>query len=223
MPLLFAAWERFAKEDFARVLKLVSVIAFRYSVVSGLNTNELEPVYHHASKSVLDGTAPSVARVFEILQPIYVSDERFKGDFSTLEIDTSGQGRRLARYVLFRLERDASNFPRDYESDPGTIEHILPENPPQVWEATFAGNDWPKYAYRVGNLTLLEAASNRAVGNGTFAEKRAAYAQSQYRLTIAITEEYPDEWTTAAVDARQGRLAERAAHVWRSDYARGQA
>ena len=222
MPLLFAAWEKFSKEDFARILKLVSVISFRFSVVSGLNTNELEPVYHHAAKSVLNGTAPSVAVVFDMLRPIYVSDEKFGGDFSALDIDTSGQGRRLARYVLFRLESDASNLPRDYESDPGTIEHILPENPAQVWEATFPANDWAKNVYRVGNLTLLEAARNRAIGNGTFTEKRAAYVQSQYRLTTAIINDSPEEWTTASVDARQRRLAERATHIWRSDYIQGQ-
>lgn len=222
MPLLFAAWEKFSPEDFARVLKLVSVVAFRYSVVSGLNTNELEPVYHHAAKNVLNGGASSVANVFEILRSIYVPDEKFKGNFSALEIDTSGQGRRLARYVLFKLEIDASGVARDYESDPGSIEHILPENPTQAWEATFSVDDWAKYVYRVGNLTLLEAARNRDVGNGTFAEKRAAYAQSKYRLATAITEEYPEEWTMTSTDARQSKLAERAAHIWRSDYVQGQ-
>ena len=189
-------------------------------MVSGLNTNELEPAYHQAAKCVLNGTAPSVAAVFDILRPIYVSDEKFSANFSSLEIDTSGQGRRLVRYVLFRLERDASNLPRDHESDPGTIEHILPENPAQVWESTFPVNDWAKHVYRLGNLSLLEAAHNRAIGNGTFTEKRAAYAHSQYRLTIAINDDSPEEWTPASVDARQRRLAERATHVWRSDHVR---
>jgi len=30
-PVLFAAWERFSREDFVRVLKLVSIISFRYT------------------------------------------------------------------------------------------------------------------------------------------------------------------------------------------------
>lgn len=221
MPLLFAAWEKFSKEDFARVLKLVGVVAFRYSVVSGLNTNELEPIYHNAAKNVLSGQAPSVASVFEILRPIYVSDDKFKGAFATLDMDTSGQGRRLARYVLFKLESDASDLPRDHETDPGSIEHILPENPAQVWEGAIPANGWAKYVYRVGNLTPLEAVRNREIGNGTFTEKRVAYGQSQYRMTSLIPEKYPGEWTTASIDARQLGLAERAAHVWRSDYVQG--
>ena len=51
-PVLFAAWERFSSDDFVRVLKLVSVVSFRY-LVSGRNTNTLEPVYHEAAKAIL--------------------------------------------------------------------------------------------------------------------------------------------------------------------------
>src|SRR5262249_54578871 len=56
-PLMFAAWERFRQPDFLRVLKLVSVISFRYTVVSALSTSALETVYHQAAKAVLDGSA----------------------------------------------------------------------------------------------------------------------------------------------------------------------
>ena len=88
-PLLFTAWERFSKENFARVLKIVSVISFRYTIVSGLNTNSLEPVYHSAAKAVLDGDAAQPGAVFDHLRPIYVSDEKFRQDFAMLELDTS--------------------------------------------------------------------------------------------------------------------------------------
>ena len=57
MPLLFTAWESFSAEDFVRVLKLVSVISFRYMVVGGLNPNALESACHRAAKAVMDGDA----------------------------------------------------------------------------------------------------------------------------------------------------------------------
>lgn len=65
-PLLFAAWERFSKEDFKRVLKLVSAITFRHSTVGARNANELEPVYHAAAKALLDGkiTEPGACSIF---------------------------------------------------------------------------------------------------------------------------------------------------------------
>ena len=60
-PLLFAAWESL-REDFVRILKLVSVVSFRYTVVSRLNTNALEPVYHAAARRCSTGPPPAPRR-----------------------------------------------------------------------------------------------------------------------------------------------------------------
>lgn len=77
--LLFAAWERLDRSDFTRVLKLVTVISFRYSVISDLNTNELEPVYHRAARNVFGGQARTPAEVFQLLKSIYVTDKIYSG------------------------------------------------------------------------------------------------------------------------------------------------
>jgi hypothetical protein len=45
-PLVFAIWEKLEPAEFARVLKLLAVMLFRYSAVSGLNPNALELVFH---------------------------------------------------------------------------------------------------------------------------------------------------------------------------------
>lgn len=218
-PLLLVAWEKFSKTDFERTLKLVSIIAFRYTIVSGLNPNDLEPAYHYAAKAVLDGSAAGPAGVFEKLRPIYVDDEKFKQDFAMLEVSTSGQRKQLAKYVLCRLEEDAGNHPCDHETDPATIEHILPENPTEPWEQAFPCERWDAYINRLGNLTLLESNRNREVGNQTYREKLCAYADSAYALASRLPEEAPEQWTPELLEARQRRMAERAAHLWRSDFA----
>jgi len=218
-PLLFAAWECFSREDFARVLKLVSVLSFRYTVVSGLNTNELEPVYHQAAKAVLDGSARFPAAVFERLKGVYVDDTKFDRDFALLSVDTSGQRKKLAKYILARLENDRSGRGCDPETDPATVEHILPENPSDSWTAMFPREQWESSVYRVGNLTLLEAALNRTVGNNEYADKLAAYPQSSYFLSQDVIEMAPEQWTPELLDARQRRLAQRAVHLWRADFA----
>lgn len=219
-PLLFAAWEKFKdKTDFARVLKLVSTIAFRYTVVSGLNPNDLEPAYHFAAKAVLDGSAPTPAAVFEKLRAIYVSDDKFRQDFSTLEVSTAGQRKQVAKYILCRLESDASGRECDHEIDPATIEHILPENPSDQWEAAFPREYWEGRASRLGNLVLLEAHLNRELGNAAFAEKSEAYNRSTYLLARRIRAIAPEEWTPELLEARQRELAERAVHIWRADFA----
>lgn len=217
-PLLFAAFERFQPADFVRVLKLLSVVSFRYTVVSGLNTNELEPVYHRAAKAVLDGRATTPADVFAEIRGIYVGDEAFERDFAALDLDTSGQRKRLVKYVLCKLESDACGVPRDYESDTGTIEHILPENAGADWDAFFDPQRQAEQVYRLGNLTLLEASLNRQVGNQLLAAKRALYAQSGYAITRSIAADEDDTWTAAALARRQAQMARRAAHLWRSDF-----
>lgn len=218
-PLLFAAWERFGdKADFARVLKLVSVIAFRYTVISGLNPNDLEPAYHAAAKAVLDGAAPTPAAVFDKLRSIYVADDKFRQDFSALEVSTSGQRKQLARYILCRLEGDASGYECDHETDPGTIEHILPENPSEQWECAFPRDSWEGRINRLGNLALLESTVNRSLGNAQYADKLVAYARSYYSLARQIPPLAPEDWTPEHIDLRQKSMADRAAHLWRADF-----
>ena len=218
-PLLFAAWESFSPADFVRVLRLVSAVSFRHTVVSGLNPNALEGVYHGAAKAVGERTARTPAAVFEHLRAIYVDDVKTRQDFSRLAVSTRGRSKRLAKYILARLEQDAAGRACDPETDPGSIEHILPENPADDWRDTFDPGRWEESAYRLGNLTLLERSSNRQVGNAAYADKAAAYAGSRYALSRRVAEHAPEQWTPELLDARQNRLAARAAHLWRSDFA----
>ena len=219
MPLLFAAWEPFSSEDFVRILKLVSVISFRYTVISSLHTNGLELVYHNAAKAVIDGEAASPAEVFERLKPIYVDDQKMRQDFALLTVSTRGQRKKLAKYILARLEGDAAGHHCDPDTDPGTIEHILPENPTEAWSESFTPERWDVSVYRLGNLTLLEAPANRTVGNEAYTDKYAAYNESAYALTREIPQMAPEQWTPEFVDKRQRQLAARAVHLWRSDFA----
>ena len=83
----------------------------------------------------------------------------------------------------------------------------------------FPAHLWETRVYRLGNLTLLEPPLNRRVGNTDYAEKVAAYGDSHYALTRAIPADAPLQWTPELLDSRQERLAARAVHLWRSDFA----
>lgn len=218
MPAFFAAWERWEKAEFVKLMKLIAVFSFRYTVVSGLNPNDLEPLYHELAKGILNESVRSAAGAFRVLERLYPSDEKFESDFIELAISTGGQRAKLVRYVLCRIESIASGIPRDWLSDPASIEHILPENPVIAWEALIPAERQPQVVYRLGNLTLLEKRLNRDAGNRLFDEKKPLYAQSEYRLTKALEEHAPPEWNTAAIDARQRQMATRAVAVWRSDF-----
>ena len=218
-PVLFAAWGRFADDDFVRLLKLAAVVAFRYSVVSGLNPNTLERISHFAARAVLDGKANRPGALFGQLRDIYVDDEQFENDLTRWTIVAGGQRGKLARYVLARLETDAGERAVDPETDPGSVEHVLPENPAGEWAEAFPPDRWEAAVHRLGNLTLLERNLNREVGNAAYPTKRAAYEQSRYALTRAIPGLAPEAWTPALIDERQRQLAARAVRVWRADFA----
>jgi hypothetical protein len=219
MPVLFAAWERLLPDDFVRVLKLLAVLSFRHTVVGGRNTNELEPVYHAAARALLSGAASTPSQVFAALRPVYVDDPRFRSDFAEWSVDTRGQRKALVRYVLCRLESDASGRHVDFDTDASSIEHVLPENPDAAWDSLVPPQRQADLVHRIGNLSLLEPGINRNIGNALLADKRSRYAASRYTLTTRLAQTAPDEWTAAAIDRRQSELAERAVHLWRSDFA----
>ena len=219
IPLVFAAWEFFSEEDFVRVLKLLSVTSIRYNVVSSLNTHMLERVYPNAARAIIAGNATSPADVFKLIEQIYVDDKKMHQDFSLLVINTRGRKKKLAKYILARLEQDASGRSCDFETDPGTVEHILPENPAGAWDETFPTELQQTSVYRLGNLTLLTSSANKKISNATYDEKLDTYKDSAYALTKEIPETAPEEWTLEFVDKRQQKLAERAVHLWRSDFA----
>jgi hypothetical protein len=219
MPLAFAAWESFDADDFSKVLKLLSVVLFRYSAVGRANTNALELVFHEAARRVLGGVARTPAQVFDSFATIYVDDGRFEREFASFSPDSSGQGKKLVRYILARLEADASGKPCDPDTDSGTVEHVLPANPSSDWEPAFPRESWDRYVDRIGNLTLLEPNLNRQVANQDFQQKCSAYSTSAYVTTRQLAQQAGEEWTPARLEARQQRLAARAVHIWRSDYA----
>lgn len=211
-PTLFTAYKRFSSEDFTRLLKLVCVLSFRYTVVSSLNPNELETLYNKVAILITNGEITNPKQVFDNLRSVYVSDEKFLQDFSLLSISTNGQ-KKLVRYILCKLETDASHI--DVNEDSFSIEHILPESLSSDWQQSFTDAQIEEMVYRIGNLTPLEPHLNRQVGNELYPIKREVYQQSVYKLTQNILAE---EWTPNTLVTRQRYLAERAAHIWRADF-----
>ncbi|MFG3818034.1 DUF262 domain-containing protein [Limnothrix redekei] len=213
-PILFAAHGKFSDEDFTRLLKLISVLSFRYTVVCGLNPSELEKVYNQVAIAIQNSEITTPKQVFEQLRSVYVSDEKFAQDFELLTVSTRGQKKKLARYILWKLENDAAN--QEIVEESFSIEHILPESPEQDWLENFTDAQITDMVYRLGNLTPLEPPLNRQIGNQSYAIKRDVYPTSAYRLTQEILAE---EWTPNALANRQKQLAKRAVHIWRSDFA----
>jgi len=79
---------------------------------------------------------------------------------------------------------------------------------------------WPRFdedefkanLNRLGNLTLLLQDTNRDVSNLSFDVKRPVYQSQEALITKKAAE--PEEWSSAAVEARQEWLADLAVREW---------
>jgi uncharacterized protein with ParB-like and HNH nuclease domain len=209
-PLLLEAYFKLPAE-FESILRICSIIAFRYNIIGGLDPKRQELIFHIAAKKVHQGLITTAGQVAQELKPIYLGDEAFINSFSTKQVNTKSK-KKLARYILYSLENQIAGTERGFEDESATIEHILPENPTSEWEEFFSNEEAENNIYRLGNLTLLESNKNGDCGGKLYAEKFPVYKTSQYALTNTM--DYP-EWTPTQVRSRQEKMARIATAVWR--------
>lgn len=210
-PLLISAYNNLTEERFASVLKFVSVITFRYTVISKLHTNLKEDIYNKVAIAVTQNPEISLIEISTLLKPLYPNDKEFKNSFATKSISTK-RGTKLVRYILFSIENHLSDVDYDFEENSGTIEHILPENGNQHYLEDFPQAIHDSIVYRLGNYTILEGAKNRECSDLPFADKKDIFIPSQYEMTKSI--ENPN-WTPNSIDSRQEWLGNQASSVWR--------
>lgn len=210
-PLLLIAYERL-REEFERILRICTVISFRYNVIADFNTNLLEGYYSRTALKIYEGKISTSAQVVAELKEIYPNDEVFTNAFSAKVISTK-RNKKLARYILYSLEKQISGIDRDFEIDDGSIEHILPENPVEKWKQFFSLEEQQNYTYRLGNYTLLEKKKNSTeCRDALYGEKLPVYKTSQFGMTKSI--DFP-EWTVKQLKERQNRLAKYATSIWK--------
>lgn len=215
-PLILAARQRFRKDggQLRQLLRLCMVVSFRYNIIGQRNTGDLKRAYNEAAVHLWKGEYPSTKQVKEGLGPIYLSDEELRDAFSSRTVDSRGNRKRLAMYILCELERRASNTDIDFETTEATLEHILPESPGAGWEA-ISEEDRERFTYRLGNYTLLEPTLNREAENKDFATRLRIYARSRYQMTRSIASA---DWNAEAIRKRQDLFAREATAIWRLDY-----
>ncbi len=217
LPLLMISKVNFTDVEFDKLIKLLTVITFRYNVIGSRQANVMEDLYNSVAQKVYKKTITTSNQVFTELKSLYVSDNDFKNDFSTIQLYSYGRDKKLARYILFEIENLLmQGGDRDYEYDPASIEHILPENPPESWDQLFLPIIQENYIYRIGNYTLLEDHLNNECGDALIEVKKISYAKSQYESAKKIL---TAEWTPATLELRQQEQSRWATSIWRVPYA----
>jgi hypothetical protein len=128
--LLLAAYFHFFpynSGEFVKTLRIIRSIVFRYTIIAGLNPNELEKRYNDAAIAIKEKKIRRAQDLIEYLISIYPKDEEFKQSFSTKQFDTdNSKQKKIIRYILLSLENQKFNKSYNPFSTEVTIEHILP-------------------------------------------------------------------------------------------------
>lgn len=216
-PLLMSAYRVLDESDFTKLLRIVSVLSFRYNVIGNQPANEQERVYTQLAEGISTGKFATLAQITNELKSLYPNDATFRNAFEEKILKTTqSRNRLIVRYLLFKLEGQESGTDYEFESDRFNIEHILPENPVEGWEAV-GDQDHEQFVYRLGNLTIMNAGANRDLGNAAYKVKVPVYAESEFIITLKIAELYPENWGVSQIAARQRQMARIATSIWRID------
>ena len=217
-PLAMVAAEKLDTQQFKRLLQSIIAISYRYNVIAKMQTNEMEKVYSKASINLYKGQNSHISAVLNEIKDLYVGDEEFKNYFSIKQFNTSNSvDKKLVRYTLYKLEgQEEGGSLYDFETDNGTIEHILPESFPETWQIIFTEEEYERNVYMLGNLTLLEPSkNNKEAADLPFNEKKKVYLNSKYILSRKISD---PQWTSQNIKNRQTHLAKLATAIWKIQF-----
>ena len=144
---------------------------------------------------------------------MYVADEDFKSYFSVKQFNTNNStDKKILRYALYKLEgQEEGGSLYDYETDDGTIEHILPESFSELWQTDFTEEEFDRNIFMLENMTLLEAKkNNKEASNKIFSEKKKVYETSKFVMTKNISD---PQWTSQNIKSRQAHMVKLAAGI----------
>lgn len=209
-PLMLAVAKHFSVAECQKAFRMFVCWSVRFLVVGGrgglLDTN-----YAKCAQLVGTGQIRSANDLSKAMAAVVPADAAFQAAFSTARVSQNY----LARYYLRALELQAKGD-REPELVPNedqeavNLEHILPENPSSDWaidtETALACHR------RLGNLVLLQASQNSALGNSPFLVKKPVLKQSSFFLTKLVADN--KAWGLKEINSRQKKLAELAVQTW---------
>ncbi len=217
-PLMLAVANRFTPQEAELAFKAFVSWTVRFLIVGGMRGQSLEDAYAETAFAVTEGRIKTLGQLrASPLGEKIPNDARFRADFATATVSATW----LATYYLMALEhaeKQTEDFPEVAPINDRRIlnlEHILPVTP---------GDDWSHldpqiasaYYRRIGNLVLLNAKKNSAIGNIGFKDKRAAFQKSAILLTRQVFDMTTPstQWGPAEIDKRQAKLADVAVRTW---------
>lgn len=209
--IMLASARYFSPRETEKTFRLLISWAVRFLITGGGRGGTLESAYAERSREITKGKLRTTRELAEAMAITIPSDLEFKSQFAIAQVSKT----KLARYFLRSLELKCKGDPEPEFVSPEeaviNLEHILPANP---------GAGWPKldpeilrtYYHRLGNMVLLQASKNAAIGNKPFKDKLPIYKDSAYLLTREVAKN--SKWGVDEINERQEKLADLAVRTW---------
>ncbi|XVQ86798.1 DUF262 domain-containing protein [Microbispora siamensis] len=210
-PLMLAAMKHFSSDEVRKLLRALVGWSVRGMILNNMNSGSIEKEYCRVAVEIRHGRISTTQEVRDALDKVIPSDGEFKLAFEIAQVKRN----RTARYYLRALERGhAGELEPELVPNPDeaqiNLEHVLPRNAKSEQWPTI--DDIDTWAYRLGNMVLLQKTKNSKIGNRPFVSKRETLMESVFALTKQVGE--LQEWTQEAITERQGKLAQLAVEVW---------
>ena len=130
----------------------------------------------------------------------------------------SVRGGKLARYILLRIDMSYWEL-ENFSGYPGkiTVEHILPQNPPDnsEWTRLFTKEQRDEWTNKLGNLVLLSGRKNSRAQNYNFKKKKEVYFKEKctpFRITQEL--EKINVWNLERLSQRHQQLINRCVSIY---------
>ncbi len=204
-----AGYEKFSPQEFIKLLNYIEVLTLRYNVICNLATNDQERIYNSTANQLMK-EGLSLQEVMDRLKPIYPHDAEVRQHFGAKSMPS----RRSSKKIMFLLRAIETHLGGQAPQNL-TIEHVLPYNPGDDWQAYFGRETYENAIDRLGNMALLPSHQN--MGQEVFEQKREKLQASEYRINHHISEY--SEWNMNCLEEHQRWLAKQATAVWKiSEY-----
>ncbi|MCE2965237.1 MAG: DUF262 domain-containing HNH endonuclease family protein [Alphaproteobacteria bacterium] len=209
--ILLSAYKNFSPEEFAKLLRYIEVVSFRYNFIGNFQPNVQEKIYSEIANGISGGALKRTSHAKDLLKKIYIDNDEFISRFKNKEIKMRSSDKK-ARYVLARLE-EYINPTLVLKDEDYTIEHVFPKNPsPEWYQGDSNDDDLADLVGSLGNLVLLDKDTNAQLGNKNFSLKKEVLEKSPL-LTTNMVGKYPI-WNKDSIEKRANFLAEKAAQCW---------
>ena len=219
-PVILSLFEAFKDKqiinegDFIASLKWLESFYFAYVVLLKENTNKIDNTIASISKKICDrGCFFNALELIKSELKKYVSEEeKIKYEFKFIGCSNKNKkyknssNKRIANYVLEKIEKSLDEYGEINEVKISTIEHIYNDN---------ENEDFSSY---IGNLLPLSKRINNNASNKNFSGKINYYKQSNFLMTKEFVRNYMNQtsWGKEEIEKRSSYLAEYCfANIWK--------